>query len=113
MIALGYPRTWRTRCFLPGGCGLEVFAHTSGNGDFVLFDKLGSPWPVHFCYEHRITSPEQSDDPARAAFLDELKRRRGYQPERPSVDARSFSVHERTIKSYEKELPAGPQDIEQ
>jgi hypothetical protein len=30
-----------------------VFAHTNGNGDFVLLDSLGPPWPIHECYLYR------------------------------------------------------------
>ena len=54
MDALGYPLTWKTRCFLGSGCGKTVFAHTNGYGDFVLFDILGSPWPIHECYFERF-----------------------------------------------------------
>jgi hypothetical protein len=50
MRALGYARTWPTLCFINGGCGEAVFAHTNGFGDFVLFDRLGWPWPIHECY---------------------------------------------------------------
>lgn len=54
MQALGYARTWKTLCFVNGGCGEEVFAHTNGFGDFVLFDRLGWPWPIHECYLDRF-----------------------------------------------------------
>jgi len=54
MQVLGHPRTWRTFCFINGGCGEEVFAHTNGYGDFVLFDQLGWPWPIHECYLDRF-----------------------------------------------------------
>jgi hypothetical protein len=54
MQVLGYSRTWKTFCFINGGCGTEVFAHTSGFGDFVLFDRLGWPWTVHECYLDRF-----------------------------------------------------------
>jgi hypothetical protein len=57
MQALGYARTWRTVCFINGGCGEEVFAHTNGFGDFVLFDRLGWPWPIHDCYLDRFCQP--------------------------------------------------------
>ena len=53
MQALGYPLTWPTTCFISGGCGSPVFAHTNGHGDFVLFNELGPPWPVHECYSDR------------------------------------------------------------
>jgi hypothetical protein len=54
MIALGYSRSWPTSCFINGGCGDKVFAYTGGSGDFVLFDELGPPWPVHECYLQRV-----------------------------------------------------------
>ncbi len=53
---LGTPLTYRTFCWW---CGAEVFFHTNGNGDCVLFDPpLGPPWPVHDCWQlHRDDSP--------------------------------------------------------
>jgi hypothetical protein len=57
MQVLGYARTWKTVCFINGGyggCGEHVFAHTNGFGDFVLFDSLGWPWPIHECYLDRF-----------------------------------------------------------
>jgi hypothetical protein len=54
MRSLGYPTTWVTNCFINGGCGARVFAHTKGQGDFVLLDELGWPWPVHDCYLNRF-----------------------------------------------------------
>jgi len=56
MKALRHPLTWRTTCFIGEGnvgCGAETFAHTNGDGDFVLFDSLGPPWPIHSCYLNR------------------------------------------------------------
>ena len=41
-------RTHRTTC---RWCGAEVYYHTNGYGDSVLFDSLGSPWKVHGCWE--------------------------------------------------------------
>lgn len=41
-------RTYRTTCWW---CGAEVYYHTNGYGDSVLFDSLGSPWEVHGCWE--------------------------------------------------------------
>jgi hypothetical protein len=61
MEAIGYPATWRTRCFISGGCGKSVFAHTNGYGDFVLFDDLGWPWPVHECFSLRFLDKEYGD----------------------------------------------------
>jgi len=50
--ALGYSLTWKTCCFI--GCGKTVYAHTNGHRDFVLFDQLGWPWPIHDCYFDRF-----------------------------------------------------------
>ena len=62
MQALGYSLTWRTYCFLDGGCGeTGLFGHTNGDGDFVLFDALGWPWPVHECYARRFGLCDDSD----------------------------------------------------
>ena len=52
--ALGYSLSWKTKCFLDGGCGKTVFAHTNGHGDFVLFDHLQPPWTIHECYFDRF-----------------------------------------------------------
>src|SRR5439155_1958626 len=54
MQVLGYPRTWPTTCFITPGCNADVFGHTNGFGDFVLFDDLGPPWPIHDCYLNRF-----------------------------------------------------------
>lgn len=59
MIALGYSLTWPTECFIDGGCGARVFAHTNGEGDFVLFDDLGHPWPIHDCYSTRYAVEDE------------------------------------------------------
>jgi hypothetical protein len=50
---IGYALTYPTTCFITGGCGGQVFAHTNGNGDFVLLDSIGPPWPIHECYYYR------------------------------------------------------------
>jgi len=60
MKELGYKATWVTKCFIDGGCNAEVFAHTNGYGDFVLFDDLGYPWPIHECYAKRRRSAVSS-----------------------------------------------------
>lgn len=54
MEALGHSLTWNTTCFIGDGCGATVFGHTNGYGDFVLFDELMPPWPVHDCYLRRF-----------------------------------------------------------
>lgn len=53
-----------TRCWW---CGADVYYHTNGYGDSVLFDELGWPWQVHPCWEeHRRSQP-----PRRRVQLDE------------------------------------------
>lgn len=54
MDRTGHPATWRTTCFIGAGCGASVFGHTNGHGDFVLFDHIGWPWPIHDCYTRRF-----------------------------------------------------------
>lgn len=40
-----------TKCWW---CGADVYYHTNGYGDSVLFDELGWPWQIHPCWEeHR------------------------------------------------------------
>jgi DNA-directed RNA polymerase subunit RPC12/RpoP len=52
--SLGQPLTSSTRCWW---CGERVFFHTNGNGDCVLFEALGWPWPIHSCWQiHRDES---------------------------------------------------------
>ena len=41
---LGHPFTCTIFCWW---CGRQVYYHTNGNGDSVLFDELGKPWPIH------------------------------------------------------------------
>ena len=41
--------TYPTKCWW---CGDEVFYHTNGFGDSVLFDSLGYPWKVHSCWKN-------------------------------------------------------------
>jgi len=41
-------QTYPTTCWW---CGAEVFYHTNGYGDSVLFDSLGWPWQVHSCWK--------------------------------------------------------------
>lgn len=48
--------TRKTKCWW---CGAEVYYHTNGYGDCVLFDELGWPWLVHECWEeHRREQSE-------------------------------------------------------
>lgn len=53
----GTPSTRETPCWW---CSAPVFYHTNGNGDSVLFDELGPPWPVHPCWEeHRASRADR------------------------------------------------------
>ncbi len=67
MEVLGYPLTYPTTCFIDGGCGAKVFAHTNGTGDFVLFDELRPPWPIHSCYLNRFYPAEELTGPRPAS----------------------------------------------
>jgi hypothetical protein len=58
--ALGHSLTWNTTCFIGDGCGAKVFGHTNGYGDFVLFDELMPPWPVHDCDLRRFELSSRS-----------------------------------------------------
>jgi hypothetical protein len=60
MQVLGHPLTWPTTCFINPGCSASVFGHTNGFGDFVLFDDLGPPWPIHDCYLNRFVISRSS-----------------------------------------------------
>ena len=41
---LGHRLTYPGKCY---NCGQRVFMHTNGNGDWVILDELGPPWPIH------------------------------------------------------------------
>lgn len=45
---IGESKTYPTICWW---CGAEVFYHTNGYGDCVLFDELGYPWQIHSCWQ--------------------------------------------------------------
>ena len=87
MQSLGYPATWPTSCFINGGCGQVVFAHTNGFGDFVLLDKLGSPWPVHDCYLDRfiLTTPNSTTYVIRPDRETEYRRANDLSPTVPQI----------------------------
>lgn len=65
-------RTYPTQC---RWCGDTVFFHTNGYGDAVLFDSLGSPWPVHSCWQEyqenkkKIKFYDLSPDDAKCLIL--------------------------------------------
>lgn len=68
------PVTHLTTCW---ECGAEVYFYRDEYGGCALFDELGSPWPIHSCWEpHRRSS--------RAAALDHVNielRNRNYSGE--------------------------------
>jgi hypothetical protein len=43
----GYSITFPTQCRY---CKEPIFLYANPNGAFVIFDKLGSPWPKHDCW---------------------------------------------------------------
>lgn len=50
VMARNEPLTYPTKCWW---CGQNVYFHSNGYGDAVLFDSLGWPWSVHRCWlEH-------------------------------------------------------------
>lgn len=51
--------TFETQCWW---CGQDVYFHRDENGGCVLFDFLGSPWPVHDCWlEHKFEQQQAID----------------------------------------------------
>jgi hypothetical protein len=56
--SLGRSLTYATRCWW---CGQSVFFHTNGNGDCVLLESRGWPWPIHPCWQvHRDESQRRT-----------------------------------------------------
>ena len=49
--------TRKTKCWW---CKAEVYYHTNGYGDCVLFDELGWPWLVHECWENHQREQSES-----------------------------------------------------
>jgi hypothetical protein len=49
--------TYRTKCWW---CQEQVFFHTNGFGDCVLFDRLGWPWEVHACWAEYAAAQRSS-----------------------------------------------------
>jgi hypothetical protein len=62
--------TSRIKCWW---CGEEVFYHTNGCGDSVLFDRLGYPWYLHECWKKH--KQEQSRKFCSANSADSTKQR--------------------------------------
>lgn len=46
----GQSYTYPRKCWW---CGQEVYFHSNGYGDFVMFNELGHPWEVHKCWQER------------------------------------------------------------
>lgn len=56
----GQPVTFLTAC---RDCKASVWFHSNGYGDGVIFDSLGPPWPIHFCYLTRVSGPSPGYKP--------------------------------------------------
>ena len=77
-------------------CGESVFFHTNGNGDCVLFDSKGWPWPIHPCWQnHR-------DETQRRGGLRQLET----QLEHRGYDGTTFSF------PYDTPIPDEDDDID-
>jgi hypothetical protein len=98
MKALGYPLTWPTTCFITAGCSAPVFGHTNGFGDFVLFDELGPPWPIHDCYLNRFAITASSGLGFRTLMISDTS---GY--EVPPISA--VSLRPRDFKNIQRVSP--------
>lgn len=65
------PLTYPIKCW---ECRQNVFFHTNGNGDVVLFDNLGAPWEVHACWEDLRKEPHHFDKlPKRSHYVNRLQ----------------------------------------
>jgi hypothetical protein len=112
---LGHPLTYPTTCFIDGGCGASVFAHTNGNGDFVLFDELRPPWPIHSCYLNRFCPAEELNGPRPASgaytnqewALEVARHNEGYR------EAARRASQERGEKSARTIVKVEPSDLAQ
>ncbi|MCY1704288.1 hypothetical protein [Deinococcus sp. SL84] len=89
------PATYLTSCWW---CGDEVWYHTNGYGDHVLFDELGWPWQIHSCWEDHAASsggsglPPQGPPPRTSSF--------GYSFQFLSVPRRVFSGRRQQVTGY-------------
>lgn len=54
---LGHQLTCKIECWW---CSDEVFFHTNGNGDSVLFDELGWPWTLHSCWDEHVDERQRA-----------------------------------------------------
>jgi hypothetical protein len=86
IATLTKPLTYQTQCWW---CGSNVFYHTNGNSDHVLFDKIGWPWEIHGCWnEHEAD---------RKRGLQEIQRRlqrAGYDGQNCPVSAQKWELVE-------------------
>lgn len=78
LASLGHSFTCRTNCW---DCGDEVFFHTNGHGDAVLFDQLGGGWPIHPCWERSIDSRNSF-----RTTLESALRKHSYSPPQEEFD---------------------------
>ncbi len=82
-------RTYTIPCWW---CKAQVFYHTNGYGDSVLFDRLGYPWQVHECWE--LYREVRKD---RAAKYERLRDQ--------------ISLEENRRPSYRRPAPRTPENI--
>src|SRR5207247_10839 len=54
--AVGIRLTRPTRCWW---CGADVYFYRDENGGCALFDDLGAPWEVHYCWERHRQERDQ------------------------------------------------------
>lgn len=77
IATLTEPITYQTQCWW---CGRNVFYHTNGNSDHVLFDKIGWPWEIHHCWTEHVADQKRG--------LREIERRL----QRANYDGQKYSI---------------------
>ena len=100
-------RTHPTRC---RDCGADVFFHTNGFGDAVLFDELGWPWPVHECWRMYVADKSTDEElgPSRrpGSDLKSLERRefrlQGFRSG-ITVTTEQRPQYDESVRAYESE----------
>jgi ribosomal protein S10 len=83
---LGHRLTCQMDCWW---CSDEVFFHTNGNGDCVLFDSLGWPWPTHRCWEEHVGERDEA-----IRRTEDLLRSQGYDGNGELVNVRPSEAPE-------------------
>ena len=98
-------KTYETQCWW---CDEEVFYHTNGYGDSVLFDSLGKPWKVHSCwleYRNSTSKPKILEESLQrrrclmlAGALNKIKKEKGVATEETLANEMGITVDE--LKKY-------------